>query len=132
MALSRISITIPEDLVHAADQVARRLDRSRSWVLVDALREYLDRAGPLPVPPPAVAEPRTGYRPTSGGVGEQRRAQLMADLALSPDERVREAERTARISDLRRPEEGSRRDRVRLFDRYEDYLEWDRLERLRP
>ena len=126
MPLTRISITIPEALVEAADRAARGLDRSRSWLLVEALRRYLaGQARPARV----VAEPVVPYGVPEAGVGEQRRAQLEADLALTPEERVKEAERTARLSDLVAPKR--RGDRVLTFDAYEDYLEWDRRERLR-
>jgi hypothetical protein len=126
MPLTRISITIPEDVVEAADRAARELDRSRSWLVVEALRRYLaDRARPAS----RVAEPVAPYRVPAAGIGEQRRAQLEADLALTPEERVKEAERTARLSDVVSPQR--RVDRVLAFDAYEDYLEWDRRERLR-
>ena len=115
---------IPEELVRAADQVAEGLDRSRSWVLVDALRQYL--AGQ--------ARPRASrvdpYHASVAGIGEQRRAQLAADLDLTPEERVKEAERTARVSELLHPSGCG--DRVLTFETYEDYLEWDRRERLQP
>ena len=58
-------------------------------------------------------------------VGAIRQSQLQADLALTPEQRVREAERTAREAELvarRRPV-----NQVLTFDRYEDYLEWKRL-----
>ncbi len=126
MPLTRISITIPEELVEAADRVARELDRSRSWLIVEALRRYL--AGQAK-PARAVAEPVVPYQVAVAGVGDQRRAQLEADLALTPEERVKEAERTARLSDAVSPKR--RVDRVLVFDAYEDYLEWDRRERLR-
>jgi len=126
MPLTRISITIPEELVEAADQAARGLDRSRSWLVVEALRRYLARQAR---PARVVAEPVVPYGVPEAGVGEQRRAQLEADLALTPEERVKEAERTARLSDLVAPKR--RGDRVLTFDAYEDYLEWDRRERLR-
>ena len=54
--------------------------------------------------------------------------QLDADLRLSPEVRVREAERTARVTELRaRRRAGAR---VLSFDRYEDYLEWQRQDDL--
>lgn len=126
MPLTRISITIPEELVEAADRAARGLDRSRSWLVVEALRRYLARQAR---PARVVAEPVAPYGVPEAGVGEQRRAQLEADLALTPEERVKEAERTARLSDFVAPKR--RVDRVLTFDAYEDYLEWDRRERLR-
>ena len=41
MALKRISITLPKDVLDAADKRARALDRSRSWVIVEAIRAYV-------------------------------------------------------------------------------------------
>jgi hypothetical protein len=48
--------------------------------------------------------------------------QLARDLALTPEERVRAAEETLRAT----PAETSRTHRVMAFDRYEDFLEWQR------
>jgi hypothetical protein len=128
MPLTRISITIPEELVQAADRLARGLDRSRSWVLVDALRGYV--AGHAQPAASRDAEVGHPYHAPGGGVGQQRSAQLSADLELTPEERVQEAERTARVSELLHPSSG--RDRVLTFEHYADYLEWDRREKLRP
>jgi hypothetical protein len=55
---------------------------------------------------------------------------LEADLALTPEERVREAERTAREGALARERGGARR--LLQFDRYDDYLQWKRREDLAP
>lgn len=121
MPLSRISITIPDELVAAADRKAAELDRSRSWVLVDALRSYLRR------PVAAVREPPVDY---GVGLDPSRAAQLAADLRLSPEERVLAAERTLLVDTERR--HSPLRNRVLTFDRYEDYLEWERRDGLRP
>ena len=121
MALSRISITIPEDLVAEADRRAAELDRSRSWVLVDALRKYL---APRVA---AVHEPVVEY---AAGLGSSRSAQLEADLRLTPEERVCAAERTLLIDQARG--RAPRREQLLTFDRYEDYLEWQRREATRP
>jgi len=121
MAKSRISITIPEELIVAADQRADALDRSRSWVLVEALRQYLAE------PVASVREPEVRY---VAGLGPSRTAQLEADLRLTPEERVLEAERTLLVDEAQgRP---PTRDRLLTFDRYEDYLEWKRREAVRP
>ena len=121
----RISATIPEDLVTAADERASQLDRSRSWVLSEALRQYLARAVPKETTVPdrdlaiAIA--------SSPGLGASRLQQLHADLRLTPEERVREGERTLRVSDRDgRPP----RQPVITFDSFEDYIEWDRRESL--
>jgi len=40
--LSHISLRLPSDLIEAFDQLAAALDRPRSWVMVRALRQYLE------------------------------------------------------------------------------------------
>ena len=104
---ARIAITLPADALAAADRVAREQQRSRSWVIAEAVRRYVRSL------------------PTGSRLGESRLAQLMADLRLTPEERVRAAEDTARVSFLLRPSSGKR---VIGFDRYEDYLDWKRRE----
>lgn len=114
-ALARISMTIPEDALRRADAIAAREGRSRSWVITDAVRRY-----PEPPVPAAVGEAARLPR-----LDASRRAQLKADLGLSPEARVLAAERSAR--------EVRRRRFAALyvgFERYEDYLEWKRLEAL--
>lgn len=62
------------------------------------------------------------------GLGALRRAQLIAFLRLTPEERVLAAEETARVTFLRaRP----RKQRVIGFERYEDYLDWKEREEIR-
>lgn len=124
----RISATIPDHLVAAADQHAQRLDRSRSWVLTEALRQYLSRPATPTEVPEQPRDARTVAAITPSGLGENRLGQLRADLRLSPEERVKEAERTLRLS--RRGPRASRQP-VIAFASFEDYLEWDRHEGLR-
>jgi Ribbon-helix-helix protein, copG family len=110
---ARIAITIPEQDLAAADELARDRDRSRSWIISEAVRQYV--AQPAPV----------AHRP---GLGALRHAQLVADLRLTPEERVRAAESTARAVPSRRSQADTKRvARVIGFDRYEDYLAWKRL-----
>ena len=99
---ARIAITLPREDLASADRLARDQDRSRSWVIAEAIRRY---AAP--------------------GLGPSRTAQLAADLRLTPEARVRAAEATARVGELRRR---PRRERVLGFGRYEDYLDWKRRE----
>ena len=63
--------------------------------------------------PPEVARP---------GLGPQRARQLAADLELTPEQRVLEAELTARLARVR--EDHGRRSFVMTCERYEDYLDW--------
>ena len=122
MNLTRISITIPPELVEAADRRAAALDRSRSWLVVEALRSYLNRT-----PAAAVREPAATYL---SGLGEQRLQQLESDLAMSVEQRVVMAEQTALVAKLRgRPPQ---RDRIIGFDRLEDFLAWEQREDLDP
>jgi hypothetical protein len=107
---ARIAITIPEEDLAAADGLARDRDRSRSWIIAEAVRQYVAQPEPL------------AHRP---GLGALRHAQLVADLRLSPEERVREAEATARAAPTRRSSREA--PRVIGFDRYEDFLAWKRL-----
>ena len=135
---TRLGITLPADLVRWADRQARRLGRSRSWVIAEALRQ-METAngggsaahveGSPPAPEGRVRErSRLPYPAAAPGLGSYRREQLAADLALTPEERVREAEETLRLSELIR-----RRgvvEPVILFDRYEDYLRWQDREQV--
>lgn len=100
------------------------MDRSRSWLVVEALRSYLHRtqAGTVVREPLAVA-----YRP---GLDEQRLQQLEADLALSTEERVALAEQTALVARLRG--RAPQRDRIIGFERLEDFLAWEQRENLDP
>lgn len=129
MSYARISITLPEPLLVAADRRAGELDRPRSWVVAEALRTYLGATDASPRPRAAasrVREPSMSYdSPHRPGIGPSRLAQLEADLALTPEERVLDAERTARaVPDRPRPAVS----RLLVFDRYEDYLDWKRRE----
>jgi predicted transcriptional regulator len=40
--LSHVSLRVPSDQIEAFDQLAAALDRPRSWVMVRALRLYLE------------------------------------------------------------------------------------------
>ena len=122
MSLSRISATIPEDVLAAADRKAEELDRSRSWVIAEALRQYVAAGGAR-----AVREPAVTYRP---GLGSSRQAQLEADLALTPEERVRAAEQVLALDAARG--RARQQDRLITFDTYDDYLAWDKQDRIRP
>ena len=129
---SRITITIPRELIEAADAKARNLDRSRSWVLVEALRQYLrGPSRPLavrePVAPPhgTVATPTTEPAASvdaASEIAESRRRRLRAELALPPLERLQRAEELARLGQPANLPRASLQ--VIGFDNYEDYYEW--------
>ncbi len=81
---ARISITLPEQDLAAADALAASLDRPRSWVIAEAIRRYAAGAG-------------TPHHADDLGVA--RRTQLLRDLALTPEQRVHEADATARLAE---------------------------------
>jgi hypothetical protein len=120
MAFARIAITLPRELLAATDRCAKESDRSRSRVIVDALRAYL-------ASPSAVREeihPAYG----SDAVGVARREQLARDLARSPAERLRAAEEGARLAKSRRPRRASVQ-QIIGFDSYDDFYEWKKANR---
>lgn len=125
--LDRISMTIPPDLVRQADRLARRWDRSRSWVIAEAVRRLAEAdAAPQPglvLERGIAAPPRSTVPSGTDRLDPSRRRLLADDLRLSPEARVRAAERTAR--------EVPAKAYPRLFisfDRPEDYLAWKNLE----
>ena len=42
---SHVSLRVPNDIIEAFGKLAAALDRPRSWVMVRALRQYLDEEG---------------------------------------------------------------------------------------
>jgi hypothetical protein len=119
---ARIAITLPRADLAAADRLARAHDRSRSWIVAEAIRRFAQdsssgsrRADVRPAAPP-------GAELVATGLGPSRLNQLKRDLALTPEERVRAAEETLRTV----PVAASSAHRLLAFDRYEDFLEWQR------
>lgn len=122
---ARIAITLPAPDLATADRIAREQDRPRSWIIAEAVRRYAQaQASGV-----ASARARDSRAPTppaeAAGLGSSRRSQLVADLRLTAEQRVRAAEQTARAAP--RPRRAAVR-RVIVFDRYEDYLDWKRVE----
>src|SRR2546425_11377384 len=122
MAFTRISITLPRDVLAAADRRARGLDRSRSWLIVEAIRVYL-AGSPSQVRESAA----TPYGVPSPGLGPLRLAQLESDLRLTPERRIRAAEETARLGERVRGARG-RPPQVLSLHPYEDYVGLERKE----
>ena len=112
--LVRVTITVPRDLLAAADARAKGLNRSRSWVVAEALRTSVSADASV------VREPVVAYG--SHDVAEARRLHLAADLRLSPAERLRRAEELGHLA--RTAQRRARRHQVIAFDSYEDYYEW--------
>jgi metal-responsive CopG/Arc/MetJ family transcriptional regulator len=103
--MAKIAITIPSEDLAAADVLAAKLGRSRSWVLSEALRRF-------------VAHERLSHE-----LDASRAAQLRRDLTLSAEERVREAERELVHASERAP---TRVEQPRRFEHYDDFAAWRR------
>ena len=124
--IARVTVTVPKDVLKAADRLAARLNRSRSWVVSEALRRYaVEEAGASVEPQARQVSVRERLTPTYvGGTGldSQRLAQLEADLQLTPEQRVREAQDTLDLAiRLHRPPRAAQ---VLAFETYEDFLDW--------
>ncbi len=114
--IARISITIPADVLKLADQLATQLDRSRSWVIGEAVRRWQAEAdSPVGPAPEWVSPPESS-----------RHEQLHSDMRMTLDARVRAAEEANLLDrELRPPCRGVR---LTLFNQYEDYINWKKYE----
>lgn len=128
---SRIAITLPERDLHAADRLAGELDRSRSWVIAEAVRRFAaDHEASFGQPSATsrrVAEPSAAYNQAeivATGLGPYRTAQLQKDFEMTTDARVLAAQETLEVTKLLHKRPGS--ERVIAFDRYDEFLDWKR------
>jgi hypothetical protein len=106
---ARIAITLPQADLAAADKLAAAQDRSRSWIIAEAVRRYAAEVAQAGAP---------------GRLDESRRAQLARDAALSPSERVHLAEA---IADQAKGAEGPI-----VYADYEEFRKARRAGRTRP
>jgi len=125
MAYARISVTLPKAVLAAADRRAKELERSRSWVIAEALRQW--NTGGVPTTESrAVREPAA---PSYGAreVAEARYQHLLTDLHRTPAERLRRVGDLARLARAGR----ARGPRVQIigFDSYEDFYQWKKARR---
>ena len=136
MPLHRITITIAESLVREVDRLARQLDRSRSWVVSEAVRRYVREAGRRAHAGSAVREadgrPYGALSPlpadAAAEVAAARRRHLATEVALPPGERLRRAEELGRLA--RESQQRGHRAQIIGFETYEDYYAWKRARRI--
>ncbi len=121
---ARISITLPEPVLAAADKLAKRLDRSRSWVIAEAIRRFGGEGLPAAAPSPGVVRETitNPYAPHLQEIAQANERRLRADLAVTPETRVRQAEEVLRLGQMVRPPRA--RAQIIGFDSYEDYYQW--------
>jgi Ribbon-helix-helix protein, copG family len=111
---ARIAITLPVDDLDAADRLAVQQDRSRSWIVAEALRHY-------------VLAQSSGV--AQSPLGASRQAQLLRDLALTPLERVQAAEGVQLVGQRHLLGEIAE---SRVFDTFDDFLSWSRTRASAP
>lgn len=117
---ARIAITLPQEVLAAADREARRLDRSRSWIIAEAIRRFEQ--------PAAVRE--TAWSPYATSLAEQARTRhLRAQADLSPGECLQRAEELLQLAPPRR---GSPAKQVIGFSHWDDFARWKASQRIRP
>jgi hypothetical protein len=135
----RVTVTVPAAVLDAADRLAARLDRSRSWVVAEALRRLIAQPEAAPAAgsvsetassPAAVGEAPPPPNEVQAAFRAAEVARFEGDLAMTPEQRVHIAEELARISPSDRPRPQFRR--VLQFDTYADYLDWKRYASLEP
>jgi hypothetical protein len=122
--LVRISCTVPEDVLAEADRIAAHEDRSRSWVISEALRRY----GEPGTDSRLVREP-TGHPYAAAAIAEARDRQLVANLRLTPTERLARAEDLLQFAREVHPR--TRRAQIIGFGTLEDFAAWKAEERAR-
>ncbi len=103
---AKIAITLPPEDLAAADRLARQHDRSRSWIVAEAVRRY-------------VAEQE---RTSGETLDASRRAQLQRDLSLTAEQRLREAEDIAVVPQ----DQPGALEQPRVFRTYDEFAEWRR------
>jgi metal-responsive CopG/Arc/MetJ family transcriptional regulator len=82
---AKVTVSIPRADLARADEVAAAQDRSRSWIVAEALRQY-------------TAQWRAAQEPT---LDPSRSKQLIRDLPLTTEQRIRMADDEA-IASARR------------------------------
>lgn len=106
---ARIAITLPQETLRAADDLATRQDRSRSWIVAEAIRQY------------AATQRSDASAASFAQLGASRAEQLRRDAALTPEQRVLESEDIVSIG------EASAESATPLaFPSYDAFLAWRR------
>ncbi len=78
---AKIAITLPQVDLAAADRLAAEHDRSRSWIIAEAVRQYVARVG-------------SG---TTALLDPSRLEQLRRDLTLTPLQRILASEESVQV-----------------------------------
>ena len=134
MALARVTVTVPTALLKQADRRANDLDRSRSWVVAEALRRFLTGAedpgalGAARLPAVVREEALAPYAAPAADIARARLRHLEAELALTPGARLERAEELGRLARAR--QRRGRRQQVIGFESWDDYDLWKTAQRI--
>lgn len=121
---ARIAITLPQEVLASADRLARRLDRSRSWVIAEAIRQF---AGSSQWSRTAVREQT--WSPYATSLAEAARLRhLRTQSELTPEECLHRAEELLLLAPSRK---GSPLKQIIGFGRWEDFAHWKASLRIR-
>lgn len=85
MPLTRITVTLSPDLVQAADALAQRLGRSRSRVVAEALRSFVQGRAPRVGEPPPPSWPGAAPGSLPGATDDDLLAELRRRLGVAAD-----------------------------------------------
>ncbi len=106
---AKIAITLPPEDLAAADRLAAEHDRSRSWIVAEALRQYVARAS------------QSAQAVT---LDDSRHEQLRRDLALTPLERIQAGEESLRV--IGRSPTAPVGNEPLIFEHFDAFLAWSR------
>jgi hypothetical protein len=108
---ARIAITLPPETLREADALAARLDRSRSWVVAEAIRQFADAH--------RAAAPSGDA--SAAVLGASRHEQLRRDAGVTAEARVLLGEEVQAVgAPPPRPEA------VRSFPSFDAFRDWRR------
>ncbi|MCC6245958.1 MAG: CopG family transcriptional regulator [Gemmatimonadaceae bacterium] len=106
---AKVTVSIPQADLARADEVASAQDRSRSWIVAEALRQY-------------TAQWQTAQEPT---LDPSRSRQLIRDLSLTAEQRIRMADDEAMAS----ARSAGPIEQPRVFAGYDAFAAWRRERR---
>jgi hypothetical protein len=125
---ARIAITLPQEVLAAADRHARQLDRSRSWLVAEAVRQFTAAGSPRESPTEGVRE--AIWSPYATSLAELARLKhLESQAGLTPEECLHRAEELLQLAPVRK---GSPLKQVVGFASWDDFAQWKRGRRFRP